>query len=184
MDLENCRKSSDKSFDTDDDSDYAMIRQIKMEPETIFSPSEDDIMAQLQQDSSDLEVEPSFTLEGTVNGEYCNEGILMQHMDIREPLSTLRSLLEERLTIDLKNYSFWLQNAQMLESHKNLVDQCVQGEGLVQINVQIKPMQKRINIADVLKPAEDYIEVVENNCAYKYICSYFQTKFPIKKFNV
>lgn len=163
MDLENCRKSSDKSFDTDDDSDYAMIRQIKMEPETIFSPSEDDIMAQLQQDSSDLEVEPSFTLEGTVNGEYCNEGILMQHMDIREPLSTLRSLLEERLTIDLKNYSFWLQNAQMLESHKNLVDQCVQGEGLVQINVQIKPMQKRINIADVLKPAEDYIEVVENN---------------------
>lgn len=85
-----------------------------MEPETIFSPSEDDIMAQLQQDSSDLEVEPSFTLEGTVNGEYCNEGILMQHMDIREPLSTLRSLLEERLTIDLKNYSFWLQNAQMV----------------------------------------------------------------------
>lgn len=163
MDLENCQKSSDKSFDTDDDSDYAMIRQIKMEPETIFSPTEDDIMAQLQQDSSDLEVEPTFTLEGTVNGEYSNEGILMQHMDIREPLSTLRSLLEERLTIDLKNYSFWLQNAQMLESHKNLVDQCVQGEGLVQINVQIKPMQKRINIADVLKPAEDYIEVVENN---------------------
>ncbi|XP_029178840.1 DNA-binding protein Ets97D [Nylanderia fulva] len=162
MDLDNCQKSSDKSFDTDDDSDYAMIRRIKMEPETIFSPSEDDIMAQLQQDSSDLEVEPSFTLEGTVNGEY-NEGVIMQHMDIREPLSTLRSLLEERLSIDLKNYSFWLQNAQMLESHKNLVDQCVQGEGLVQINVQIKPMQKRINIADVLKPAEDYIEVVENN---------------------
>ncbi|GAB1866982.1 Dna-binding protein ets97d [Camponotus japonicus] len=163
MDLESCQKSSDKSFDTDDDSDYAMIRQIKMEPETIFSPSEDDIMAQLQQDSSDLEVEPSFTLEGAVNGDYCNEGILMQHMDIREPLSTLRSLLEERLSIDLKNYSFWLQNSTMLESHKTLVDQCIQGEGLVQINVQIKPMQKRINIADVLKPAEDYIEVVENN---------------------
>lgn len=87
-----------------------------MEPEAIFSPSEDDIMAQLQQDSSDLEVEPSFTLEGTVNGEYSNEGILMQHMDIREPLSTLRSLLEERLTIDLKNYSFWLQNAQMVSN--------------------------------------------------------------------
>lgn len=85
-----------------------------MEPETIFSPPEDDIMAQLQQDSSDLEVEPSFTLEGASNGEYCNEGILMQHMDIREPLSTLRSLLEERLTMDLKNYSFWLQNAQMV----------------------------------------------------------------------
>lgn len=91
-----------------------MIRQIKMEPEAMFSPSEDDIMAQLQQDSSDLEVEPSFTLEGSLNGEYCNDGILMQHMDIREPLSMLRTLLEDRLTCDLKNYSFWLQNAQMV----------------------------------------------------------------------
>lgn len=104
------------SFDTDDDSEYAMIRQIKMEPEAMFSPSEDDIMAQLQQDSSDLEVEPSFTLEGSLNGDYCNEGVLMQHMDIREPLSTLRNLLEDRLTIDLKNYSFWLQNAQMVSN--------------------------------------------------------------------
>ncbi|XP_011881306.1 PREDICTED: DNA-binding protein Ets97D isoform X2 [Vollenhovia emeryi] len=140
-----------------------MIRQIKMEPEPMFSPSEDDIMAQLQQDSSDLDVEPNFALEGSLNGDIFNDGVLMQHMDIREPLSKLRTLLEDKLTIDLKNYSFWLQNAQMLESHKNLVDQCVQGEGLVQINVQIKPMQKRINIVDVLKPADDYIEVVEDN---------------------
>lgn len=129
----------------------------------MFSASEDDIMAQLQQDSSDLEVEPSFTMESCLNGEYSNEGVLLQHMDIRQPLSTLRTLLEDRLSLDLKNYSFWLQNAQMLESHKNLVDQCVQGEGLVQINVQIKPMQKRINIVDVLKPADDYIEVVNDN---------------------
>ncbi|KAL0105615.1 hypothetical protein PUN28_015840 [Cardiocondyla obscurior] len=135
-----------------------MIQQIKMEPETMFSP-EDDIMAQLQQDSSDLEVEPSFALENSLNGDYSNDGVLLQHMDIREPLSTLKNLLEDRLSIDLKNYSFWLQNAQMLESHKNLVDQCVQGEGLVQINVQIKPVQKRINIVDVLKPADEYIEV-------------------------
>lgn len=44
-----------------------------------------------------------------------------------------------------------------LESHKNLVDQCVQGEGLVQINVRLKSVGKsnRINIEDVLKPAED-----------------------------
>lgn len=46
-----------------------------------------------------------------------------------------------------------------LESHKNLVDQCVQGEGLVQINVQIQTHLKRINIIDVLKPAEDYIDL-------------------------
>lgn len=48
------------------------------------------------------------------------------------------------------------------------MDQCVQGEGLVQINVQVKPMSKRINIVDVLKPAEDYIEDTESNCMYKY----------------
>lgn len=42
-----------------------------------------------------------------------------------------------------------------LEPHKNLVDQCVKGEGLVQINVEIKYIIKRINILDVLKPTED-----------------------------
>ncbi|XP_076300461.1 DNA-binding protein Ets97D isoform X1 [Lasioglossum baleicum] len=164
MDLGSRRKSSDKSFDTDDDSDYAMIKRIKMEPEAILS-QEDDIMAQLQQESSDLEVEPSFALEGTTNGDDCNEGVLIQHMDIREPLSTLRNLLEQRLGVELTDYSFWLQDAQMLESHKNLVDQCVQGEGLVQVNVQIKATQRRINIVDVLKPAEDYIELAENTTA-------------------
>ena len=44
------------------------------------------------------------------------------------------------------------------------MDQCVQGEGLVQINVQIKTSQKHINIVDVLKPAEEYTECY---CKYK-----------------
>lgn len=57
----------------------------------------------------------------------------------------------------MKEYEFWLQNAQMLESHKNLVDQCVQGEGIVQINVQVITLTQRINIVDVLKPTEDII---------------------------
>lgn len=162
MDGVDARKGSEKSFDTDDDSDYAMIKRIKMEPGAMLS-QEDDIMAQLQQDSSDLEVEPSFTLENVTNGDDSNEGILMQHMDIREPLSTLRNLLEQRLGVELTDYSFWLQDAQMLESHKNLVDQCVQGEGLVQVNVQIKAALHRINIVDVLKPAEDYVELGENS---------------------
>lgn len=84
-----------------------------MEPEAILS-QEDDIMAQLQQESSDLEVEPSFALDGVTNGDDINEGVLMQHMDIREPLSTLRNLLEQRLGIELTDYSFWLQDAQMV----------------------------------------------------------------------
>ncbi|XP_015187421.1 PREDICTED: DNA-binding protein Ets97D isoform X2 [Polistes dominula] len=137
-----------------------------MEPEAILS-QDDDLMAQFQQDNSDLEVEPSFSLEGSINSDDY-DGILMQHMDIREPLSKLRNLLEQRLGGDLTDYDFWLQDAQMLECHKNLVDQCVQGEGLVQVNVQIKTVQKRINIVDVLKPAEDYIELAENNTGASY----------------
>ncbi|XP_043493889.1 DNA-binding protein Ets97D isoform X1 [Polistes fuscatus] len=166
MDLGTRQKNSEKSFDTDDDSEYAMIQRIKMEPEAILS-QDDDLMAQFQQDNSDLEVEPSFSLEGSINSDDY-DGILMQHMDIREPLSKLRNLLEQRLGGDLTDYSFWLQDAQMLECHKNLVDQCVQGEGLVQVNVQIKTVQKRINIVDVLKPAEDYIELAENNTVTSY----------------
>ncbi|XP_014612023.1 PREDICTED: DNA-binding protein Ets97D-like [Polistes canadensis] len=166
MDLGTRRKNSEKSFDTDDDSEYAMIQRIKMEPEAILS-QDDDLMAQFQQDNSDLEVEPSFSLESSINSDDY-DGILMQHMDIREPLSKLRNLLEQRLGGDLTDYSFWLQDAQMLECHKNLVDQCVQGEGLVQVNVQIKTVQKRINIVDVLKPAEDYIELAENNTVTSY----------------
>lgn len=63
-----------------------------------------------------------------------------------------------------------------MESHKNLVDQCVQGEGLVQVNVQIRTTQRCINIVDVLKPAEDYVEYEENNCMY-YTFNLFYLKF-------
>lgn len=38
----------------------------------------------------------------------------MQHMDIREPLSTLRTLLEQRLGVELTGYQFWLQDAQVV----------------------------------------------------------------------
>lgn len=66
-----------------------------------------------------------------------------------------RKLLEKKVGLSLQGYEFWLQDAQELEPHKNLVDQCVKGEGLVQINVEIKYIIKRINILDVLKPTED-----------------------------
>ncbi|CAG9857638.1 unnamed protein product [Phyllotreta striolata] len=84
---------------------------------------------------------------------------IMQHMDIREPLTKLRKLIENRLGVGLQGYVFALQGVQILEDDKNLVDQCVQGEGLVQINVQVQTNLKRINIIDVLKPAEDYVHI-------------------------
>lgn len=89
------------------------------------------------------------------------DDIIILHMDIREPLSTLRTLLEQKIGVDLKKYKFWLQDAQMLEPHKNLVDQCVKGEGLVQINAQIQTISERINIVDVLKPTEAALAALE-----------------------
>ncbi|XP_018330862.1 DNA-binding protein Ets97D [Agrilus planipennis] len=90
-----------------------------------------------------------------------DEGVIMQYMDIRDPLTKLRNLLESKLNIDLSDYSFYLQGTQFLENDRNLVDQCVQGEGLVQINCQIQPNLKQIDIIDVLKPADDYIDLDE-----------------------
>jgi len=45
-----------------------------------------------------------------------------------------------------------------LDASKNLTSQCVQGCGLVQVNVEIKTIlggSPRINITDVLKPADE-----------------------------
>ncbi|KAK9892472.1 hypothetical protein WA026_020463 [Henosepilachna vigintioctopunctata] len=83
---------------------------------------------------------------------------LLQHMNIQEPLSKLKSLLEDKLGMSLENFKFFLQGVQELEGDQSLVDQCVQGEGLVQINLQVQFSMNRINIIDVLKPAEDYIQ--------------------------
>lgn len=82
------------------------------------------------------------------------DDVIILHMDIREPLRTLQKLAEKKIGMNLKGYKFFLQDTQELEPHKNLVDQCVKGEGLVQINVQIQTAEQHINIVDVLKPTE------------------------------
>lgn len=84
--------------------------------------------------------------------------VIFVYMDIRDPIKTLKTLLEQKTGMNLAKYEVWLQNMQMLEPHKNLVDQCVKGEGLVQINAQVKVDEKRINIADVVKPTEEVLE--------------------------
>lgn len=92
--------------------------------------------------------------------------VVIQHMDIAQPLSTLRRLLEAQLNISLHDYEFWLQDSIKLDASKNLTSQCVQGCGLVQVNVEIKTMLAglpRINITDVLKPADDDDEDVKPN---------------------
>ena len=37
--------------------------------------------------------------------------VVIQHMDIAQPLSTLRRLLEAQLNISLQDYEFWLQDS-------------------------------------------------------------------------
>ncbi|XP_014673980.1 PREDICTED: GA-binding protein alpha chain-like [Priapulus caudatus] len=95
-------------------------------------------------------------------GEPNLANIIAQQMDITEPLSHLRELLEERIGVSLIDYEFYLQNEQQLDASRNLVEQCVQGEGMVQINIElIQPTNEkpRINIVDVLKPAEEEVEI-------------------------
>lgn len=88
------------------------------------------------------------------------QNLIIQHMDIAEPLSTLKRLLEIRLQCSLAEHNFYLQDTILLDSSKGLVDQCVQGEGMVQINLEVKSQpgtKPKINILDILKPAEEVI---------------------------
>lgn len=106
------------------------------------------------------------------------DDIIILHIDIREPIKRLKKLLEQKIAVNLTKYEFWLQDAQIvrmdigwkgqeilivfplqLEPDKNLVDQCVKGEGLVQINVQVRTASKRINIVDVLKPTDEVLGI-------------------------
>jgi hypothetical protein len=68
-----------------------------------------------------------------------------------------------------------LQDSQLLEPHMNLVEQCVQGEGLVQINVELKSEGgiKKINIVDVLKPADDNLRQKMNIFLSFFLLSVF-----------
>merc|ERR1719318_1622291 len=76
-------------------------------------------------------------------------------MDIRSPLSVLVEALEERLGLSLARFSVWLQDSQALSRDMTLVEQCVQGEGLVQVSLEVRHADARLNILDVLKPASD-----------------------------
>jgi len=89
------------------------------------------------------------------------QNLIIQHMDIAEPLATLKRLLEIRLQCSLAEHQFYLQDSIELDSDKSLVDQCVQGEGMVQINLEVKSqpgVAPKINILDILKTAEDEVE--------------------------
>lgn len=97
-----------------------------------------------------------------LEGEPDESEIICVYMDIQLPIETLKVLLQEKTKKDLTGYEVWLQNVQMLEPFKTLVDQCVKGEGLVQVNAQILDGPKRINIADVVKPTEEVVNAMKS----------------------
>lgn len=83
--------------------------------------------------------------------------ILAIQVDIASPLSTLKAILGQRLGANFSHYELWLQDVVQLTDETTLSEQCIQGEGLVQVNVELKSVQNvdRINIIDVLKPQQD-----------------------------
>lgn len=88
--------------------------------------------------------------------------IISVHMDIQLPIQTLKGLLRDQTGIDLRFYDVWLKNVQFLEDERTLVDQCVQGEGLVQVDAQIFEAEKLIKIVDVVQPTEEVYNAIES----------------------
>ncbi|KAG1689532.1 DNA-binding protein Ets97D [Nymphon striatum] len=83
--------------------------------------------------------------------------VIAVQMNIKDSLSSLKELLEQKLQISLAEFEFWLQDNHKLDANRNLVDQCVQGDGLVQVNVALieSDSVKKINIVDILKPSDE-----------------------------
>lgn len=111
-----------------------------------------------------------FSQEGLLDGEDVinkidGDDVIFVYMDIREPIRKLKAQLEEKINMSLSKYDVYLQNVQLLEPHKNLVDQCVKGEGMVQINAQVITSNRRINIVDVVKPTEEAMAEMEEQQA-------------------
>ncbi|XP_047038895.1 DNA-binding protein Ets97D [Helicoverpa zea] len=161
-------------------NDFLNVRSIKMEQgETVFDES-------TVETSDPLSIIPQYVTEtdlglmqaggeilqtplavfsdtpdedDTMQSTESSDEVIVQLMDIRTNLSRLRAMLERRLGFDLSDYTFWLQNAKMLENHKTLVEQCIRGEGVVQVNIQIRALERKINILDVLKPDEELVQL-------------------------
>ncbi|KAL8585369.1 hypothetical protein ACOMHN_035563 [Nucella lapillus] len=86
------------------------------------------------------------------------QNLIIQYMDIAQPLDKLKALLESRLQCSLAEHEFFLKENVPLNSEKSLVEQCVQGEGMVQVNLEVKSqpgVTPKINILDILKTPDE-----------------------------
>ena len=81
-----------------------------------------------------FEVTDSEVMQDSVVAED-DSRVIIQYMDIRDPLVNLKRGLQRKYKKDLSQYDFWLQDRELLEETMTLVDHTVQGEGKVQINL-------------------------------------------------
>lgn len=84
--------------------------------------------------------------------------ITLQSFDLNDHLSNLKDSVEQLCNTSLADYGIWLQGNQQLDENKSLVDHGIEGEGDVQVKIQINVNEngtKMINIIDVLKLNED-----------------------------
>ncbi|CAH0389997.1 unnamed protein product [Bemisia tabaci] len=123
---------------------------------------ESEEMEESDTNSGRLDTSCDYTNESQIEEEPTSEeSFIVVHLDIEEPLYKLRRLVEEKVSVSLSDCGIWLLDNQQLDDEKNLVEQGVEGDGMVQMHVELKLEDevKKINIIDVLKPAEEYLNM-------------------------
>lgn len=146
--------------DEGDDPKARLKAEIKREP----SISSDSDGLSDDTDDSDVDVDGIDEDAATLAAALENNQLSVV-LDIQEPLAELKNQLERDTGLDLKGHDIYLQDSQRLPEQSTLVDLCSQGEGLVQIDVEIKDegFLRKINIVDVLQPSEEAIEQYHRN---------------------
>lgn len=138
-----------------------MKAELKREPSLSSDSFDSD-----DDDDSDVDVDGIDEDAATLAAALDNQAVAVSVvLDVQEPLVQLKERLERDTGLDLKGHDVYLQDQQRLPEQTSLVDQCSQGEGLVQVDVEIKDegFLRKINIVDVLQPSEEAIEEYHRN---------------------
>ncbi|XP_072156421.1 DNA-binding protein Ets97D isoform X2 [Bemisia tabaci] len=148
---------------------------------------ESEEMEESDTNSGRLDTSCDYTNESQIEEEPTSEeSFIVVHLDIEEPLYKLRRLVEEKVSVSLSDCGIWLLDNQQLDDEKNLVEQGVEGDGMVQMHVELKLEDevKKINIIDVLKPAEEYLNMDNDPNLWNPLHVGFWLQWAMRKFNL
>ncbi|XP_072166263.1 GA-binding protein alpha chain-like [Diadema setosum] len=101
-------------------------------------------------------------VSSAVNVTLASQNVITQMMDIAQPLTTLKKMLEQRLQCSLDEHEMYLQNAATLIEEKSLLEQGISADGVVQFSIQVisnQGVKPRLNIVDIVKPIIETVEV-------------------------